>query len=695
VNSNDLLFEIGVEELPATSVQPMAAHLAEHLVKVLEEGGFVPAKTECNQYATPRRLAVLLPDVLERQEDQAVEKRGPAVAAAFDDEGNPTKALQGFARSCGVEANELERIETDKGEWLVFRSVASGQTLAEFLQESLPAIIKQLPSPRRMRWSDGDTEFLRPVRSIALIHGSAVLPLELLGQTSGNQIAGHRFHAPGPHQLKQASDYESLLQNQAHVVASFDQRRQMVIEQVEACAKKAGSQVVMDPALVDEVTALVEWPVAISGSFDEHFLSLPKEALIQTMEENQKYFALLDADGNLKPGFVTVSNIESNNFATVITGNERVIRPRFEDTLFFWEKDSRESLESRLPLLEKVLFQEKLGSVLDKTKRLESLCSYMAKALNADEVQAKRAATLSKCDLVTDTVGELAKMQGIAGQYLAAGDGEPAEVCLALREQYYPLKAGGSLPQTVFGQLLSLAEKTDTLVGIFGIGQKPSGAKDPFALRRSAVGLLRILIEGDLSLDIRELFTHSAKTFGDKLDSKHDLDETVGFVMERLRSYYQDRGESHDVVDAVMAKGVTDPLDFDRRVQAIRDFRQTDAAESLSAANKRIQNILKKADVAVPDSLREDRLAEPAEKNLAANLQDVRGELVPKFEQGNYIDAMRSTAKLRESVDEFFDSVMVMVDDKELQSNRLALLKQVGELCSRTADLSRLQPDAS
>lgn len=699
MNTNDLLFEIGVEELPAGSVQPMAAHLAGQLTKSLQEGGFINAGAQCRQFATPRRLAVLVADVAERQEDQSVEKRGPAVASAFDAEGKPTKALQGFAKSCGVSPDELERVATDKGEWLVFRTVASGQTLAEFLQEALPAIIKQMPSPRRMRWSDGDAEFIRPVRSIVVLHGTSVLPLELLGQSAGNEITGHRFHAPGPHIIKQAAEYESLLKNDAHVVASFDERRRMVAEQVEACAKKAGAQVVMDAALVDEVTALVEWPVAISGSFDDHFLSLPKEALIQTMEENQKYFALIDGDGNLKPGFVTVSNIDSKNFETVVTGNERVIRPRFEDTLFFWEKDSREPLEARLPMLEKVLFQEKLGSVLDKTRRLQSLSKYMAHELNADEQQAERAAMLSKCDLVTDTVGELAKMQGIAGQYLAAADGEPAEVCLALREQYYPLKAGGSLPQTPLGQVLALAEKTDTLVGIFGIGQKPSGAKDPFALRRSAVGLLRILIECELSLDVRKLFAHSATTFGDKLESGNEgeqaLDDTVNFVMERLRSYYQDRGESHDVVDAVMAKGITDPLDFDRRVQAIRDFRETDAAESLSAANKRIQNILKKAEVDVPDSLREDRLAEPAEKNLAANLEDVRGELVPKFEQGNYIDAMRSTAKLRESVDEFFDSVMVMVDDKDLQTNRLALLKQVGELCSRTADLSRLQPDAS
>ncbi len=693
-NTSDLLFEIAVEELPAGSLLSMAGHLAEQLHKALADAGFAAVGGPVKQYATPRRLAVLIGNVKARQEDQAVEKRGPAVAAAFDADGNPTKAVQGFARSCGVDVSELERIETPKGEWLIFRSMAEGQSLAAFLDSILGGIIKQIPSPRRMRWSDGEVEFLRPVTGTALLHGSEVLSLEVLGTTTGNAISGHRFHAPGPFTLNQASEYESVLLQQGHVVADFDKRRQRIVESVEQCAASANASVVMDAALVDEVTALVEWPVAVSGTYDEHFLELPKEALIQTMEENQKYFALVDGAGNLKPGFVTVSNIDSSNVETVVSGNERVIRPRFADTLFFWEKDSAQKLASRTEMLEKVLFQEKLGSLLDKTTRLESISEYIAGQFGADTALAKRAAHLSKCDLVTDTVGELAKMQGIAGDYMAAADGEPKEVCTALREQYYPIKAGGDLPETTTGRVLAIADKTDTLVGIFGIGEKPSGAKDPFALRRSAIGLLRMLIESEQSLDLQPLFAHAAKTFGSRLNADHDSSETTAFVMERLRSYYQDRGEPHDVIDAVMAKGVTDPWDFHRRVQAIGSFRKTEAAESLSAANKRIQNILKKIDGVVPDTLADEQLTEAAEKILAANLRDVTAELVPKFEQGDYMNAMASTAKLRDSVDDFFDSVMVMVDDEKLRNNRLALLKQVGELCSQTADLSRLQPDA-
>lgn len=693
MNTADLLFEIAVEELPASALEPMVQHLADGLKKELDDAGFTGKANPVSQFATPRRIAVLIGDVVGQQEEQAVEKRGPAVKAAFDADGNPTKAVQGFARSCGVEPAALERIQTDKGEWLVFRTVAAGLSLADFLKSRLPALLRQIPSPRRMRWSDGETEFLRPVRAVALMHGAEVLPLDVLGQTASNQIAGHRFHAAGPFTLKNASDYESVLKKEGYVIASFSERRKLIIEQVEASAKGAGANVIMDPALVDEVTALVEWPVALAGSFDKHFLELPKEALIQTMEENQKYFALLDAAGNLQPGFVTVSNIESSAPETVKTGNERVIRPRFDDTLFFWKKDSGQPLAARLESLDKVLFQEKLGSLLDKTHRLESVCGYIASELGEDELIARRAATLSKCDLVTDTVGELAKMQGIAGDYMAQADGEPAEVGQALREQYYPIKSGGDLPASVPGRLLSIAEKTDTLVGIFGIGQKPSGAKDPFALRRSAVGLLRILIECEMPVDLKALFEHSAGTFKGKLIKDDSIPETLAFVLERLRSYYQDRGEPHDVVDAVMAKGVTEPLDFDRRVQAIGEFRATDAASSLSAANKRIQNILKKADVDVPEKLSDDKLVEPAEKALAANLHEVRQELEPEFRNGNYMQAMRSTAKLRESVDEFFDSVMVMADDTALRDNRLALLKQVGELCSRTADLSRLQPE--
>ena len=694
MNHSDLLIEIGIEELPAASVLPMADSLGSSLASSLADAGFSAAadKTPPRVFATPRRLAVLVTDVVAQQQDQAVERKGPSVAAAYDDKGEPTKALQGFARSCGVEPSELEKVSTDKGDWLIFKSTAIGLTLAAFLSEHLPQILKQLPSPRRMRWSDGDIEFLRPLRWLTALHGNEHVPLQVLGLDSVAHTYGHRFHAPGELALTSASSYQQQLQNDGYVMADYQERRKKVIAEVEQSAKLAGAGVVMDTALVDEVTSLVEWPVAIAGRFDERFLSLPKEALIQTMEENQRYFALLEKDGSLNPGFITVANIESSNVDSVKEGNERVIRPRFADTLFFWEKDRELSLEARLPQLEKVLFQKELGTLYDKTERLQSIASFLADRLQGDKQASERAAKLAKCDLVTETVGELAKMQGIAGSYLAHADGESDAVATALREQYLPLKSGGQLPQTMVGQVLSLADKTDLLVGIFGIGQKPSGAKDPFGLRRAAVGLLRILVEGNHSVDLAELFNHAAVAYGDKLEKSFKVDELIEFVMERLRSYYLDRGERYDVIDAVAAKGLTDMRDFNRRVTAIAGFRESEAADSLAAASKRINNILKKAKGAAATSVSGEHLVEPAEKHLAESLQSIASELEPQFKQGDYVEAMRSTAKLRESVDDFFDNVMVMVDDETLKANRLALLTQVAELCSRTADLSQLQP---
>ena len=693
MNHSDLLIEIGIEELPAASVLPMADSLGSSLASALADAGFSAAidKAPPQVFATPRRLAVLIKNVAAQQQDQAVERKGPSVAAAYDDKGEPSKALQGFARSCGVEPSELETVATDKGDWLMFKSTAIGLTLAAFLSEHLPKALKQLPSPRRMRWSDSDIEFLRPLRWLTALHGSELVPLQVLGLDSVPHTYGHRFHAPGELALASASAYSEQLRSQGYVLADYQERRQKVTQEVEQSARQAGAGVVMDAALVDEVTSLVEWPVAIAGRFDERFLSLPKEALIQTMEENQRYFALLEKDGSLNPGFITVANIESSNVASVKEGNERVIRPRFADTLFFWEKDREQTLEARLPQLEKVLFQKELGTLYDKTERLQSIASFLADRLNSDRQACERAAKLAKCDLVTETVGELAKMQGIAGSYLAQADGESDAVATALREQYLPLKSGGQLPETVTGQILSLADKTDLLVGIFGIGQKPSGAKDPFALRRAAVGLLRILIEGNHSVDLAELFNTAATAYGDRLAKPFKVDELIEFVMERLRGYYLDRGERYDVIDAVAAKGLTDMRDFNRRVTAIAGFRQSEAADSLAAASKRINNILKKASGAAA-SINDEQLIEPAEKHLAESLQSIALELEPQFRAGDYIEAMRSTAKLRESVDNFFDNVMVMVDDETLKANRLALLTQVADLCSRTADLSQLQP---
>jgi len=476
LNHADLLLEIGVEELPAGAAVPMSESFGSGVHDALLDSGFVTKACNYQVYSTPRRIAVLVSQVADRQEDSETERKGPSVSAGFNEDGTPTKAVAGFARSCGVEVSDLSRVETSKGEWFVFRSLAPGQTLSAFLSDALPDIAKQIPSPRRMRWSDGSTEFLRPVRWLTALHGTDTLAIDLLGQSAIAHTYGHRFHAPGQLSLGNAADYAARLHSDGFVVADVAVRKQLVIEQVKRCAEEFSAAVDLDPELVDEVTSLVEWPVAIGGSFDERFLSLPKEALIQTMAENQRYFALFDNKDELHAGFVTVANIESSHPDSVRAGNERV------------------------------LFQKDLGSLYQKSERLELIAGFLSERVGASHQDCERAATLAKCDLLTETVGELAKMQGIAGSYLALADGESESVSLALREQYLPLKSGGSLPSSTVGQVLSMADKVDTMVGIFGIGQKPTGAKDPFALRRAALGLLRILVECEHSVDLKELF---------------------------------------------------------------------------------------------------------------------------------------------------------------------------------------------
>ncbi len=691
MNHADLLLEIGVEELPAGAAVPMSESFGSGVHDALLDSGFVTKACNYQVYSTPRRIAVLVSQVADRQEDSETERKGPSVSAGFNEDGTPTKAVAGFARSCGVEVSDLSRVETSKGEWFVFRSLAPGQTLSAFLSDALPDIAKQIPSPRRMRWSDRSTEFLRPVRWLTALHGTDTLAIDLLGQSAIAHTYGHRFHAPGQLSLGNAADYAARLHSDGFVVADVAVRKQLVIEQVKRCAEEFSAAVDLDPELVDEVTSLVEWPVAIGGSFDERFLSLPKEALIQTMAENQRYFALFDNKDELHAGFVTVANIESSHPDSVRAGNERVIRPRFADTLFFWDKDSQTTLESRRAGLEKVLFQKDLGSLYQKSERLELIAGFLSERVGASHQDCERAATLAKCDLLTETVGELAKMQGIAGSYLALADGESESVSLALREQYLPLKSGGSLPSSTVGQVLSMADKVDTMVGIFGIGQKPTGAKDPFALRRAALGLLRILVECEHSVDLKELFQRAASAYGQSVLTAFDVDELLQFVSERLRNYYLESGVRHDVIDAVAAKGISDPHDFNRRVKAIAGFRSSEAADALAAASKRINNILKKVDGPIAQTIDESCLVEAAEQNLARDLQTIEAELSPQFEKGNYVEAMRSTAKLRNVVDDFFDNVMVMNEDSRLRENRLALLTRVADLCSRTADLSQLQ----
>ncbi|UOG92812.1 MAG: glycine--tRNA ligase subunit beta [Candidatus Thiothrix sulfatifontis] len=684
---HDLLVEIGTEELPPKALKKLSDAFTAGIVAGLADAGLVAA--EVYPYAAPRRLAVWLKGVPQQQADQIIERKGPALAAAFDKEGNPSKAAEGFARSCGVAFADLQQSDTDKGGWLIFRQQQVGlQTTALF-----PAIVEKslaaLPIPKRMRWGSGTAEFVRPIHWIVMLADDAVIDAEMLSIKTGRETRGHRFHAPAPIAITTPADYAVQL-GDAYVVARFEARRDMIKTKVEALAAELGGTAIMPEELLDEVTGLVEWPVPVAGRFEERFLDVPQEALISTMQDNQKYFALVDAAGKLMPNFITVANIESRDVTQISTGNERVIRPRFSDAEFFWTQDKKTSLESRREQLKKMVFQQKLGTLYDKSERVALLAADIAKRMGGDEALAIRAAQLGKCDLVTSMVFEFTELQGTMGRYYANHDGEAAEVASAMEEQYMPRFAGDELPSTATGRILALAERLDTLTGIFGIGQKPTGAKDPFGLRRAALGVLRILIELQLPLDLADLLDKAADGLAPHLGSKPDTQEALDYILERLRAYYQEQSIGAELVEAVASLKPTQPLDFDRRVKAVAAFRQLTAAESLAAANKRIGNILKKVEGSLPDSVNPTLLQLEAEQALASSVQYQENKVVPLFAAGQYEAALLSLAELREPVDKFFDDVMVMADDVDLKNNRLALLNRLRGLFLRVADLSVL-----
>ncbi|MDB4222509.1 glycine--tRNA ligase subunit beta, partial [Granulosicoccus sp.] len=566
----------------------------------------------------------------------------------------------------------------------------TGKALVDVLSEALPNAIKTMSMPRRMRWGATSHEFLRPVVWLLALHGSTTLPLSVLGLEASNKSLGHRFHSPEPQLIDQPSNYEAILEA-AYVMVDPAERRARIVKGVQSQAMRLGGTPVMDEELVDEVTALVEWPVALAGRFDEEFLEIPKEALIQTMQENQRYFALLDNKGDLMPAFITVANIESRNEALVIDGNERVIRPRFADTMFFWNQDKQRTLASHQEQLSRLLFQEKLGSVADKVSRMGVLAEWLASTLEVDKSQVALAVSLCKCDLNTEIVKELAKMQGICGRYYALRDAHPPAVAEAMEHHYFPKHAGGKLPQGSVSQMVALADKTDTLVGIFGLGMKPTGAKDPFALRRASLGIVRIIVEHKLDLDLVALLDASLATYEDRLEapSKGDM---LAYVVERMRGYLVDQGFAPDAIDAVLAKEIYRPLDIVSRLQALQQFRETDAAVSLAAASKRIGNILKKVETPIPPMAEKSLLKEDAESKLFTRVSDVTQTIEKNLIDHDYASAMSLTASLRDDVDAFFEQVMVMDENEALRNNRLALLRQVNTLCCGTAELSLLKP---
>ncbi|WP_417216760.1 glycine--tRNA ligase subunit beta [Alcanivorax sp.] len=688
--SRDLLIELGTEELPPKALASLSAALTDEFVRQLDEAGLNHGNVE--RFAAPRRLALLVRDLDEKQADRDIERQGPAVQAAFDNDGNPTKAAQGFAASLGLTVDQLGRQDTGKGERLVAQITEKGKSAAELIPAFFTQAIQKLPIPKRMRWGKRKVQFVRPAHWLVALFGDEVIPFELLDLQSGRTSYGHRFHAPGAIELANAGEYAERIEKDGHVLADFDRRKAMIEEQTLAAGKKAGGVAQINPDLLNEVTALVEWPEALMGSFDDDFLRVPQEALISAMEEHQKYFSVLDADGKLMPRFITISNIQSKDPQQVIHGNEKVIRPRLADAAFFYDNDCKRTLAQHAEGLANVVFQQQLGTVADKCQRIGRLAAMIAGQIDGNADNAKLAGELSKADLNSEMVGEFDTMQGIMGFYLAQREGQPDDVANALYEQYLPRFAGDTLPQSKTGMAVSLADKIDTLVGIFGIGQKPSGTKDPYALRRATLGVLRIIIENELALDLRELLDQAAAQLGERIDS-NQVEDAFDFIKGRYRAIYQEQGIATPVILSVLAidEACRKPLDFDRRVKAVAAFQQREEAQALAAANKRVSNILAKLDSAPPEEIDGALLEDEAEKTLTNMVVAAFEQSYELLEAGDYASVLEMLADLREPVDAFFDTVMVMAEDEAVRNNRLALLAFLRDLFLNVADISLLQ----
>ena len=683
--AQDFFVEIGTEELPPKALKTLATAFADNLQAELAK--LELNHTEVSWYAAPRRLAVRINALAAQQADKVVEKRGPAIASAFDADGKPTKAAQGWAAGCGITVEQAEKLETDKGAWLLHKAKVVGAATVTLLPEVVKQALAKLPIAKPMRWGSSDAEFIRPVHTIIMLFGKDVVPATILGRNSGNQTHGHRFHAPEKVAINHADDYLASLRN-AFVVADFAERKAFIANEVAKTAATLNGKALMDDALLEEVTALVEWPVVLVGSFEESFLQVPAEPLISTMKDNQKYFPLLDQNGKLQNKFIFVANIASKDPQQIIEGNEKVVRPRLSDAQFFFNTDRKQKLEQRLDSLKTVLFQQQLGTLAEKSERISKVAGFIAAKIGADVAAAERAGLLSKADLMTNMVGEFPEVQGIMGMHYAHLDGEAEAVALALNEQYMPRFAGDELPSRLEGAAVAIADKLDTLVGIFGIGQAPKGDKDPFALRRAAIGALRIMVDKQLPLDLTEVIAFSQQTFGTKLSNAKVAQDVLEFMLGRFRAWYESEGYSVDVIQAVLARRPTNPSDFDRRVKAVAEFRKLDASAALAAANKRVANILAKVEGEIATSVNTTLLQEDAEKALFAAIE---AEQAYQAGEHSYAEGLAHLAAMREVIDNFFDKVMVNADDTAVRANRQALLKQLRELFLQVADISVLQ----
>ena len=688
MTTQNFLAEIGTEELPPKALKTLATSFADNVEAELNLAGLSFDKIEW--FAAPRRLAVKVLNLATQQPSKEIEKRGPAVSAAFDAEGKPTKAAEGWARGCGITVEQAERIATDKGEWLVHRAKIEGQPTKNLLNDIVANALAKLPIPKPMRWADKTVQFIRPVHTVTMLLGDELIEGEILGVTSARTIRGHRFLGEKEFEIQHADQYPQLLREKGSVVADFNERKAEILAKSQAKATALGGVADIEESLLEEVTSLVEYPNVLAAKFEERFLAVPAEALVYTMKGDQKYFPIYDKEGKLLPHFIFVSNINPEDPTAIIEGNEKVVRPRLTDAEFFFKTDLKQKLVDRLPRLETVLFQQQLGTLKDKTDRIEQLAGEIAKQIGADEAKAKRAGLLSKCDLMTNMVFEFTDTQGVMGMHYARHDGEDEEVAVALNEQYMPRFAGDELPKSLVASAVALADKFDTLTGIFGIGQAPKGSADPFALRRAALGALRIIVEKNLPLDLEDLVKKSAALFGDKLTNSNVVADVVDFMLGRFRAWYQDEGIAVDVIQSVLARRPTRPADFDARVRAVSHFRTLDSAEALAAANKRVSNILAKADAAIGE-INLTACVEPAEKALAEAVLALRTEVQPLIAKGDYTAVLDKLANLRAPVDSFFDNVMVNAEDPALRQNRLAILNTLQGLFLQVADISVLQ----
>ena len=690
----DFLIEVGTEELPPKALRSLMDAFAENLTRAVDNARL--DRGAVHAYASPRRLAVLVERLAAGQDDRKAVQKGPPVSVAFDDQGNPKPAATAFAKKCGVSVDDLERRKSDKGEWLAYEAIEKGRATSELAGELVESALSELPIPRRMRWGDGDAEFVRPVHWIVLLYGKDIVKGSIMGIETGRKTRGHRFHSKGWVSIPNATAYLDTLKQKGHVIADFGARRELIEASVAKAAKSCSAAPLGDDALYDEVAALVEWPVALLGEFDAEFLELPREVIVSTLTSHQRYFPVVDTNGDLLPKFVTVANLESKDPDQVRSGNERVIRPRLADAAFFWDSDRRQSLASREDALRDVVYQRGLGSLHDKALRTVSLVRGIAAMLDVSAEHGQRAALLAKCDLLTGMVGEFPELQGTMGRYYALADGEPDAVANAIGEHYQPRFAGDVLPATVDGRILSIADKLDTLAGVFSIGKKPSGNRDPFGLRRAALGIIRISVECNLDFDLQAAIVEAANLQPKgKLDADEVAENIYVFISDRLRRYFLDRdtGLAAETFDAVSARRPASLVDFENRLAAVQAFLALPDAQSLAAANKRIVNILKKASQVDGAEVTKGLLQDDAEKALYAALGDSARTVQPLVEARRYAEALSALAGLRAPVDTFFDDVMVMADDTKLRNNRLALLGELRSLFLDVADISRLAVD--